>query len=260
VIQGVECFDIRNSSDEVIGRGWFAKTQYLASLPMSVRMRGIRVRQGNIEVGDEHFLKDAFSEQRFATWHIGEIHLGSTVKTNARRDGFEQSSDLEAFLERANSLGRHLSRLCRSSSTERSLRQSAHKLSQRAESLLAWPFLIDKAHFERTRAELADILSSLRELRGRDRLTLALSERLAALEQAFESFSANTPYLLDMLDGRSLRHLTRKKLLVAVARQIVNGDGKNGSQKQLLQRIIGPYLKRRGSRRPEDREWALASG
>ena len=69
-------------------------------------MRGIRVRHGNIEVGDERFLDHIYSEKRFATWHIGEIHLNHNIKPNARRDGFEESRDYERFLERTTIIGK----------------------------------------------------------------------------------------------------------------------------------------------------------
>ena len=134
-ISDVELFDVRGRSGQDIGRGWFAKMGYLASILPSVGMRGIRVRQGNVEVGDEHFLAEFFAERRFATWHVGEIHVNYALKVNARRDGFEQSSDLEALLEQANLLGRHLSYLCRTASKARSRKISTSRTLAQVESM-----------------------------------------------------------------------------------------------------------------------------
>ncbi|MCK4998289.1 MAG: ATP-binding protein, partial [Anaerohalosphaera sp.] len=110
-------------TDDIVGLGWFARTSFKSSLPKSVTMRGIRVRHGNIEVGNEYFLGHIFSEKRFATWHIGEIHLNHGIKPNARRDGFEENTDYERFLERAFQIGKGLSKLCRDSSLQRSANQ-----------------------------------------------------------------------------------------------------------------------------------------
>ena len=78
-----------------------------------------------------YYLQDYFAETRFASWHIGELHiLSPKIKENARRDGFEQSSDFELLLEKCNILCRHLSNLCRAFSKERSTIQS---ISQRIE-------------------------------------------------------------------------------------------------------------------------------
>ena len=101
-IGDIECFEFSTTHAEPLALGWYAKTSFKASLPSQVVMRGIRVRHGNLEVGDEYFLSPYFTERRFATWNIGEIQLcDHKVRPNARRDGFEQTPEYERFLEHA---------------------------------------------------------------------------------------------------------------------------------------------------------------
>jgi hypothetical protein len=59
----------------------------------------VRVFQGNISIGDEYALEELFSERRFATWHIGGIHVSPALRPNARRDGFEETAAYEKFLD-----------------------------------------------------------------------------------------------------------------------------------------------------------------
>lgn len=72
-----------------------------------------------------NILDHIYTERRFSSWHIGEIHLNHNITPNARRDGFEESPDYEHFLERVAFIGKGLSKLCRDSSSRRSLNQRA---------------------------------------------------------------------------------------------------------------------------------------
>ena len=50
---------------------------------------GIRVRVGNILIGDSHLLDGCFREARFNSYIIGEIHVNSPeLIPNSRRDNF----------------------------------------------------------------------------------------------------------------------------------------------------------------------------
>src|SRR5581483_4685838 len=72
--------------------GWILDHSYLGAIPRRSGMGGIRLRTGNIQVGDEGILGHLFAEPRFATWAIGDIHVESKyILPNARRDEFEAS-------------------------------------------------------------------------------------------------------------------------------------------------------------------------
>lgn len=54
------------------------------------QIKGIRIRQGNILIGDKTTCNDWFKEERFNGWLVGELYvLDSELIVNARRDYFE---------------------------------------------------------------------------------------------------------------------------------------------------------------------------
>lgn len=228
-ISDVKCFVLHDREQtKEIGRGWYAVMDHVASMPSSVHMRGIWVRQGNIGVGDEHFLADVFTERRFAVWHIGEIHLSYDLRANARRDGFEHNTEHEAFLEQACLLGEHLSKLCRQSSSERSDRQRLERIKERLEVLGRVSLVTDETQL----AELSQEEDSLRDC----------LKKLGARPPRAKG-RAKTRMLPDVLDGRQLRGLSKKDLLVDVGRRLAKELNDSVVTACVLEKILEPYLR-----------------
>lgn len=132
-----------------LARGWYAVTNFESSIPKTVHMRGISIRQGNILVGGDSFLADYFAEKRFATWCIGEIHISNMVKVNARRDGFEHTEELEAITEQFGLLGGHLSKIIRESSAKRSKDLVRAHTQEKLTMIRKYPIAINSKHKER---------------------------------------------------------------------------------------------------------------
>jgi molecular chaperone HtpG len=242
-ISGVELIDLRGHEGQSIGRGWYARLNYLASIPPKVGMRGIRIRQGNIEVGDERFLADFFTEHRFATWHIGEIHLNYSLKTNARRDGFEQSPDFEAFIEQASLLGRHLSYLCRAASKARSRRLGATQMLAQAESIVDKAFFLTEEHLRSALAGAEAMLSEAEHsLYGTEDFG-EIQKRIAQDRKAIGRLRKTTPLLHTILDGRSLRHMGHKELITSIAQGVLEQHSKHRSAESLIRAVLHPYIK-----------------
>ena len=240
-IRGVELFSLTDSQGRDIGRGWYAKTGFLASLPGRVCMRGIRVRQGNIEVGDEHFLEDLFAERRFATWHIGEVHVDFSVTPNARRDGFEQSVDYERVLEQLAVLGRGWSSLCRSSSKSRSSADAASRMLARVERQLKGGVFLDEAHMKAALETVAEALGDAESvIDGADG---TMVRRLRGARRALANARCQPTYLRDCLDGRSLRYIESKELLVNLCRIIASNHTGVSSAQELIASLVEPYAK-----------------
>lgn len=242
-IQGIELLDITSFDGSSFGRGWYAQTEHVASIPPRVGMRGLRIRQGNIEVGDEYFLASTFKERRFATWHIGEIHLGYSLKVNARRDGFEQSPQYEAFLEQTSILGAHLSYLCRRSSKNRSGVVAAEIALDRLKTLVQCKLFVDQEHLLRTKGEASKLLARLFEYEKNGWLRTDSLKNLSKLRIGLDGLDNRAIYLADALDGRVLRHSSKKTLLEAVARVVIENNDGIATSDALLLRIFGTYLK-----------------
>jgi molecular chaperone HtpG len=242
-IRGIELFEILGHDDALIGRGWYAKTSYLASLSTTNPMRGIRVRQGNIEVGDEYFLADQYSERRFATWHIGEIHLAPSIKPNARRDGFEPGPEYERFLEYASSLGKYLSRLCRESSSQRSSLLSLDRKIKSVQSIVSNSIVFDQEHFETlcTRIDM-DLKSIEKVIRSIGSLN-GIENKLTRLREDYIEFQKRPPFLTDRLDGRILRHQNGKDILCEICKRLITDQASGKPLEQRLSVILSPYLR-----------------
>jgi len=89
IIDKIEYFNIE-TNDEIIASGWYGKRKKLiGAINRSEAVSGIRVRDGNIMIGDEHLLDNCFRETRFNSYVLGEIHINtSKLLPNSRRDDF----------------------------------------------------------------------------------------------------------------------------------------------------------------------------
>lgn len=70
---------------------WCAITNYFGTITEN-SIKGIRIRQGNILIGDKLSCSSFFKEERFNGWLIGELHVyDNELIANARRDDFEKN-------------------------------------------------------------------------------------------------------------------------------------------------------------------------
>ncbi|PYE26364.1 molecular chaperone HtpG [Paraburkholderia silvatlantica] len=92
-IRGVDFIELRDSDDEICAVGWIADHSYSGSIPKRLGVGGVRLRVGDIQVGDEAILAPLFAEPRFAGWAVGDIHvLSSKILPNGRRDDFDATA------------------------------------------------------------------------------------------------------------------------------------------------------------------------
>lgn len=119
--------------------GWIAHTHYPGALPRSLGVRCLRVRVGNIQVGDALVFDHLFSETRFNRWCIGEIHvLDSELVPNGSRDYFELNVHLRNLENHVRQVCRKIERQCRIASR---YRNQLRKISSFAEDVEAVLFL-----------------------------------------------------------------------------------------------------------------------
>lgn len=101
--------------------GWFAHHDYRGAIPSGAQVKGVRVRVGNIQVGDHTILEQIFPEGRFNSWTIGEVHIvDRRIVPNGRRDEFEANTHYANLVNQLSPIGRDIARRCRTSSTLRS--------------------------------------------------------------------------------------------------------------------------------------------
>ena len=243
-IQSIECFQFKGADSETIALGWYAKTNFLATFPTSLNVKGIRVRQGNIEVGGEHFLNDKFSEPRFSGWQIGEIHIvGGSLKPNARRDGFEQTPNFEKFLEQSHLLGRQLSSVCRKSSNTRIANARVQSLLIQLEKMFDDPSTyIDEEHCRQSVEDSRQMLVNIEKLSVVG-ISEDLMQRFIVAKAKMDSFNHKPTLLENVLDGRKLKSFDRKGLLKHVAKTIIDNYSTSKSPEDILQQIFADFTK-----------------
>lgn len=98
-IKGISYFDIKDSSDKVLAIGWYGELDFYGTIA-DEKVSGIRIRQGNILIGDNKTLSPYFIEARFNNWCVGELYIISDdLIPNARRDGFESNKAFSEFCD-----------------------------------------------------------------------------------------------------------------------------------------------------------------
>lgn len=98
-IQGISYFDIKDSLNNVLAIGWYGELNFYGTVSDD-QISGIRIRQGNILIGDNKTLSPYFLETRFNNWCIGELYvISDDLIPNARRDGFESNKTFLDFCD-----------------------------------------------------------------------------------------------------------------------------------------------------------------
>lgn len=243
-ITDIEFIRFKGVHSETIAVGWYAKTSFLATLPAALNVKGIRVRQGNIEVGGEHFLDDKYSETRFSGWQVGEMHVvNGALKPNARRDGFEHTGNFEKFLEQSHLLGRTLSSLCRKHSNTRIANARVDASLVQLEKLFENPLtFIDEEHHRQTSDSARTVLESLEKISAGG-ISDELLVRLDQIKCKINGHKHRPTLLKDVLDGRRLKKYDQHRLLKHVAKTIVANYGTSTSPEEILQQILADFTK-----------------
>lgn len=120
--EGVEIFTIPDVDGSPAAVGWLLHHEYDGAVPTGTGFKGVRLRVGNVQVGGNALLEELFTEPRFNSWSIGEVHiLDRRIIPNARRDDFEQNAHYSNLLNQLAPIARAVSKRCRTSSKRRQL-------------------------------------------------------------------------------------------------------------------------------------------
>lgn len=116
----LELITLEDLDGGVAAKGWLLHHGYRGSITVRSRVAGMRVRVGNVQIGEADLLEEVFSETRFNGWSVGEIHvLDPRIVPNARRDHFEQNVHFSNLTAQLEPIGRQVSKRARSASIER---------------------------------------------------------------------------------------------------------------------------------------------
>ena len=123
----VEFHEIPAISEGIDAIGWILHHSYRGALPDTLRVKGLRLRVGNMQLGDNTILQALFPEPRFNGWSVGEFHVipSRRLIPNGRRDDFEQNNHYLNLQKHITIIARSLAKTCRSVSAERNKQRQA---------------------------------------------------------------------------------------------------------------------------------------
>lgn len=118
-IKDISLVSIRSPDNKLFIVGWTAKTSYLGSI-YDKSIKGLRLRKGNILIGDSQTLNIIFKDARFNGWSVGELFaIDSKLIPNARRDDFEKNEAYFYMIEHLVQLASSITKDIRAASLKR---------------------------------------------------------------------------------------------------------------------------------------------
>ena len=172
--------------------GWIANLRLFGKVSSTGLVDGMRVRSGNILVGNKDLLCDYFRERRFCNYLVGELHIiDHRLVLNSRRDDFEDSQHKEEFYNHfVKEIGLPFSKKIREASEDRSQTQkqlSNNKLLDTAKGIINYGYIAEK--------QKEEITTKLNNLK---------------IDKGFGDSSGNIDNLLSLLNS-SVHFLDREK-------------------------------------------------
>lgn len=84
--------------NELLAFGWYGVSSAQKQMPSCNLARGIRIRKGNIQIGEDDALQKLWKDRRFHFYFIGELHaIHPELVPNGRRDYFDEHKKLKEF-------------------------------------------------------------------------------------------------------------------------------------------------------------------
>lgn len=125
-IKDVAFRDFYDENDKLIAWMWFGLSSLNGQIkPQGNIQRGLRLRKGNIQIGEPGTLRRLFKDARGNEYFIGEIFaVHPELIPNARRDYFNENAICDAFEAQLSEFFEYLWKLCNVASDERSAYKS----------------------------------------------------------------------------------------------------------------------------------------
>lgn len=205
---------------ELYALGWYGVCNWFGALSEK-EISGIRVRKGNILIGDNHTLDTIFKESRFNSWAQGELFVVTDkLIPNARRDDFEQN---DAYFELINELratiGSEIAKAIREASALRN-DTSAKVISEVQEQVNEATVTVQEgfnSSVDKSRLldKLIDAEETLSKTRVKDEFKPQKEKLQKKLEETIETVTGSSNYKLNQVNTSFGNH--SKKVLIVVS-------------------------------------------
>ena len=240
-IQDIELIKIKQNDGTVLAIGWIGKTNYLGSI-YDKSVKGLRLRKGNILIGDSQTLNTVFKDARFNGWTIGEFFVvASQLIPNARRDNFEKTPTYFVLIEQLQKIAVEITKEIRSTSLRRN-QELADALNKSIDAAKNAVTAIENGATSSTKSKLSQKLSFAKNAIVGSKIDDDTG--LYYQEIAFDELDM----LIDKLQGatsykalNSLRNLTKteKQVLEKVFNVIVKTEFENSEK--LIEAILDSF-------------------
>ena len=136
-----ELFDVsfRNFYDgnNLLAWSWIGLTGFRGQIKGDIESRGLRLRKGNIQIGDESALQEFFTEIRGTYYFVGEVFaVSKDLIPNSQRDYFVPNGTRETF---ENSLREYFRELYRIYHTASEVNSAKKKIREYKDALDTFP-------------------------------------------------------------------------------------------------------------------------
>lgn len=227
--------------DQLTAIGWILHHGYLGAIDNAASIKGLRLRSGDMQVGESNLLDELFIESRFNAWSVGEVHiLDQRIVPNGRRDHFEQNIQFRDLLSKLAPTAHELSRLCRRSSLRRNaIRQFEIAYDQAAANLaVIKQGLVGTSEKKRLEKDTLKLLKrmekccvhSILERKDKSKLQSKLKRLHGRVQKAIASQAK--PKALKRLET------TEKKIFEKLVSLIYECSPNKGAARQLIDRIL----------------------
>ena len=214
--------------DEIVAYLWYARTSFYGTL-QDEAVKGLRVRKGNILIGDKTTLNHVFKDERFNGWLLGELHiLSDRLIPNARRDEMEKNAAYSAMIAELRTWADGISSEIRKTSNQRSLDKKAQRVIEFAQS----------ATTQYIESTTTAIIPEETLIRRTETEQVNHTELVAALDILIGAQQSNTKY--KALNLQTNITIEQKKVLERVF-DILCGDEKHQSD-ALITKIIREFV------------------
>ena len=182
--ESVDLVEIPGIDGEVAAIAWILHHDYEGALPNAALIKGLRLRSGNVQVGDHALLEELYPEARFNAWSVGEVHVvDRRIVPNGRRDHFEQNAHFHNLINHLSPTARDIARRCRTSSVKRKWLREAelHRVAVSETIGIIAQGSVGRAERERLALSAEQTLMQMEKIAGMDLLGAEGEEAKAAI-------------------------------------------------------------------------------
>lgn len=233
-------FDI-TVEGELYALGWYGNCDWYGYLSER-ELAGLRVRKGNILIGDSKTLNPIFKEPRFNGWAQGEVFIiTDKLIPNARRDDFEQNEAYFKFMDMlSESIAPTITKEIRAASTSRNdpsrrILNDTGKKVQEASTIVSEGFnsTFDK---EKLVDELKETARELEKTKVKDEDKTKKEELKRQLEETIEHVSNSNNYKVNQINTSIDK---KSKQVIKVITEVLSRKLSKFLVDEIMEEIIG---------------------